>query len=94
MLGGFAGPTPRYDRVRLRPGVVHLGVGAFVRAHQALYTEDLLETAPGDWGIIGVSLEPIREVWTPDQRFAERRRSMRRIMARRTKVAALRAWRS
>jgi hypothetical protein len=39
-------------------------------------------------------LEPIREVWTPDQRFAERRRSMRRIMARRTKAAALRAWRS
>ncbi len=39
-------------------------------------------------------LEPIREVWIPDQGFVERRRSMRRIMARRTKAAAFRAWRS
>jgi len=26
---------PRYDRARLRPGIVHLGIGAFYRAHQA-----------------------------------------------------------
>jgi fructuronate reductase len=53
---------PLYDRDRLRTGIVHLGLGAFVRAHQALYTEDLLETEPGDWGMIGVSLQ------RPDQR--------------------------
>jgi fructuronate reductase len=32
---------PAYDRGRLRAGIVHLGLGAFVRAHQALYTEEL-----------------------------------------------------
>jgi hypothetical protein len=42
----------------------------------------------------GDFLEPIREVWVPDQGVVERRRSMSRIMARRTKAAALRAWRS
>ena len=40
------------------------------------------------------SLEPIREVWIRDQGLAARRRSMRRIIARRTKAAALRACRS
>jgi fructuronate reductase len=53
---------PAYDRDRLRPGIVHLGLGAFVRAHQALYTEDLLATEFGPWGMIGVSLQ------RPDQR--------------------------
>jgi fructuronate reductase len=53
---------PAYDRTRLRPGVVHLGLGAFVRAHQALYTEEVLSTEPGDWGMTGVSLQ------RPDQR--------------------------
>ena len=33
---------PRYDRARLPVGIVHLGLGAFHRAHQALYTEDAL----------------------------------------------------
>jgi fructuronate reductase len=40
-------------------GIVHLGLGAFARAHLALYTEDALEA---DWGIMGVSLQ------RPDQR--------------------------
>ena len=53
---------PGYDRAGLRPGIVHLGLGAFVRAHLAAYTEDALAVAPGDWGIIGVSLQ------RPDQR--------------------------
>jgi fructuronate reductase len=53
---------PGYDRDRLDAGIVHLGLGAFVRAHQALYTEDLLATEPGPWGMIGVSLQ------RPDQR--------------------------
>ena len=46
----------RYSRPALRPGIVHLGVGAFHRAHQAVYTDLALEQAWGPWGICGVSL--------------------------------------
>ncbi len=34
--------VPTYDRNALRPGIVHIGVGAFHRAHQALYVDKLL----------------------------------------------------
>ena len=44
-----------YDRSEIRPGIVHLGVGAFCRAHIAVYLDDVLATDPS-WGIIGVSL--------------------------------------
>ncbi|MGO1120576.1 mannitol dehydrogenase family protein [Rhodovibrionaceae bacterium A322] len=37
-------------------GIVHLGIGAFHRAHQAFYTQQALARHPGDWGIVGVSL--------------------------------------
>ena len=47
---------PAYNREALQPGIVHLGLGAFHRAHQAVYTEDAIERSAGDWGIIGVSL--------------------------------------
>jgi fructuronate reductase len=47
---------PAYDPARLRCGLVHLGVGAFHKAHQAVFTEDALTAAGGDWGIVGVSL--------------------------------------
>lgn len=47
---------PAYDCQALRPGIVHLGLGAFHRAHQAVYTEQALANSGGDWGIIGVSL--------------------------------------
>jgi fructuronate reductase len=48
---------PRYARAALRAGIVHLGIGAFMRAHLAVATEAALETT-GDlrWGIVGVSL--------------------------------------
>ena len=39
-----------------RCGIVHLGLGAFHRAHQAVYTDDALRAGERDWGIIGVSL--------------------------------------
>ncbi|CAM3779399.1 Polyol:NADP oxidoreductase [Bordetella sputigena] len=39
-----------------RVGIVHLGLGNFHRAHQAVYTEDAMLAAGGDWGICGVSL--------------------------------------
>jgi fructuronate reductase len=47
---------PRYDRCNLKAGIVHLGIGAFHRAHQAYYTEAVLNQFGGDWGIIGCSL--------------------------------------
>ena len=47
---------PRYDRLALQGGIVHLGVGAFQRAHLGVFTEAAIE-ATGDrrWGIVGVS---------------------------------------
>lgn len=48
--------APGYRREAHGFGIVHLGVGAFHRAHQALYTEDALEAEGGDWRTIGVSL--------------------------------------
>ncbi|RJF92317.1 mannitol dehydrogenase family protein [Noviherbaspirillum saxi] len=47
---------PGYDPAALRSGIVHLGSGAFHRAHQALYTEIALASGSRDWGIIGASL--------------------------------------
>ena len=48
---------PTYDRASLRCGIVHLGLGAFVRAHLAAYTDAALDAAGApDWGIAGVSL--------------------------------------
>lgn len=41
---------------RAKPGIVHLGVGAFYKAHQAVYTHNAMQQCGGDWGIIGVSL--------------------------------------
>jgi fructuronate reductase len=47
---------PAYDRAALRPGIVHLGLGAFHRAHQAPCTDDAIALGGGDWGIEAVSL--------------------------------------
>ena len=51
-----AARTPAYHRQAIAPGIVHLGPGAFHRAHQAVYTERAMEHDGGDWGIVGVSL--------------------------------------
>ena len=53
-----AGVTvPTYDRARLAPGVVHLSVGSFHRAHQAMYFEEIAERGLDQrWGITGVGL--------------------------------------
>jgi len=47
---------PAYAVDTLGIGIVHLGIGAFHRAHQAMYTDDALGQVPGTWGICGVSL--------------------------------------
>ncbi len=46
---------PDYDLGPVTVGIVHLGIGAFHRAHQAAYTDALLSENPS-WGICGVSL--------------------------------------
>ncbi len=45
-----------YDRSTLSAGVVHLGLGAFHRAHQAMIFESAIEGGDPRWGIIGVSM--------------------------------------
>ena len=47
--------TPNYNRSKISVGIVHLGIGAFHRAHQAVYIDSLLAEQP-QWGILGVSL--------------------------------------
>jgi fructuronate reductase len=44
---------PRYDRSSVSPGIVHVGPGAFCRAHLAVYTDDVLAAGAMDWGIVG-----------------------------------------
>ena len=57
-LGGIAPQVrrPAYDRASVTAGIVHLGVGAFHRAHQAVLTDDCLAAGEMDWGITAASL--------------------------------------
>ncbi|WP_419251630.1 mannitol dehydrogenase family protein [Caulobacter sp. ErkDOM-YI] len=57
---------PAYDRDRITVGVVHLGPGAFHRAHQAYYFDQLLAKDPR-WGICAVSLKSpgVRDALAP-----------------------------
>ena len=47
---------PRYDRDAQAVGIIHFGIGAFHRAHQAVYTDDAMNAGERDWMIAGVSL--------------------------------------
>ncbi|WP_235000549.1 mannitol dehydrogenase family protein [Pseudooctadecabacter jejudonensis] len=48
---------PTYDRAALTPGIVHVGLGNFHRAHQAWYLHRLMEQGLAhDWAIIGASV--------------------------------------
>src|SRR5690606_338625 len=47
--------VPGYDRSKVTAGIVHLGIGAFHRAHMAVYVDDILSRDP-TWGIVGASL--------------------------------------
>lgn len=51
---------PRYDPATMTPGIVHLGLGGFHRAHMARYTHDLMNlfATASEWGIIGAGLLP------------------------------------
>ncbi len=64
-LGKLQSPVrvPGYDPATVTPGIVHLGLGNFHRAHMARYTHDLMERR-GDsrhWGIVGAGLLPADE---------------------------------
>ena len=51
--------TPAYDRSALTPGILHIGVGNFHRAHQAVYLDDLFNLGEGhDWAIVGAGIKP------------------------------------
>ena len=56
---------PAYTPAAHGAGIVHIGFGAFHKAHQAVYTDEALAASGGDWRIIGVSLrspEPAQEL--------------------------------
>ena len=45
---------PQYQLEDLKPGIVHIGIGNFHRAHQGLYLDDLFNHGlDHDWAIIG-----------------------------------------
>ncbi|MDR2614589.1 MAG: mannitol dehydrogenase family protein, partial [Candidatus Accumulibacter sp.] len=48
---------PSYDRSRVTASIVHLGLGAFHRAHQALMTEAVLASGDLSWGIVGAGMQ-------------------------------------
>ncbi|HZG68531.1 MAG TPA: mannitol dehydrogenase family protein [Herpetosiphonaceae bacterium] len=52
--------VPGYDVRALTPAVVHLGVGAFHRAHQAVYFDRLAELGERGWGLVGSGLRSRR----------------------------------
>ena len=53
---------PSYDRSRLRPRIIHLGFGAFARAHWMSYHQDyLLQNPQSDWGVVVCGLQSSAE---------------------------------
>ncbi len=49
---------PGYDRSLVGTGIVHVGVGGFHRAHQAVYADELLAGRDREWGICGAGILP------------------------------------
>ncbi len=50
---------PGYDRAALTPGIVHIGLGNFHRAHMAVYLDDLMAMGLAqDWAILGAGVRP------------------------------------
>ncbi len=48
---------PAYDRSKLTPGIVHIGLGNFHRAHMAVYLDDLFAKGLAqDWAILGAGV--------------------------------------
>ena len=61
-LAGLPLPVqgPRFDPAAVTPGIVHLGLGGFHRAHMARYVHNLMDARPDmlQWGIVGAGLMP------------------------------------
>lgn len=59
--------VPTYDRTSLTPGILHVGVGNFHRAHQANYLHRLhslgTTQSSSPWGILGASVLPPDDVY-------------------------------
>jgi fructuronate reductase len=67
--------TPAYDRTAHAPGVVHLGLGAFHRAHQAMVFDQLLAGGDTRWGIHGVGMtrpDLVKQLQAQDGLYAVR----------------------
>ena len=48
---------PAYDRSKLTPGIVHIGLGNFHRAHMAVHLDDLFAMGEGhDWALLGAGV--------------------------------------
>lgn len=47
---------PAYDRSKVTTAILHLGIGAFHRAHQAMYTDAVLASGDLNWGIAGAGV--------------------------------------
>lgn len=47
---------PAYDRSKVTTSILHLGIGAFHRAHQAMYTDAVLASGDLNWGIAGAGV--------------------------------------
>ena len=57
---------PAYDRSKLTPGIVHIGLGNFHRAHMAVYLDDLFALGGDhDWAILGAGVR------APDARMRD-----------------------
>lgn len=53
---------PKYDRAKLSPGIIHIGLGNFHRAHQSWYLHRLMQMGLAqDWGIIGAGVRRFDE---------------------------------
>lgn len=92
-----------YDRQAQAAGIVHFGIGAFHRAHQAWYTDRAMDAGDRDWAIVGVSLQsaavaaqlnPQDGLYTATERSAGREKtrligSIRRVLVAREELAAV-----
>ncbi|WP_415714680.1 mannitol dehydrogenase family protein [Roseibium sp.] len=47
---------PNYDRSRLKPRLLHIGFGAFAKAHVMVFHDEMLHTEASDWGVVATRL--------------------------------------
>ena len=51
--------VPNYSPKQLKPGIVHIGVGNFHRAHQSVYLDQLFRLGKSlDWALVGTGVMP------------------------------------